>query len=873
MVHCADSIKISNDVAKINVAPHTEYWVDTSRERTFEQILQDPPDFTDLKSNAANFGMTGHAYWFRFDLDMQQTESPIWLLAIEYSNLDFVDFYMIHEDGSIVSRSSGDRRKFSERQFQHRYPLFQIPLQKGEKASIYLRVQTDGATEVPMHLVTKSAFFAADHDEQYFRGIFFGVLGIMFLYNLALWIGSRNIEYLALGFWMLSFLGLKTSIDGLALEYFWGNSIWWSNLATPFFLNFGYFMPAACAYTFLPMRDFPRLRKFTQATLVTFLAFMFLCFFLPYRALPIYIAIGTSSMIVIMVSSVYVWLKGFRPARFFFTAWIMILLGAIVYALQKNGITPVHFLGTYALEIGGIVQSVLLSLGQSEKIYEINRAIRKANEKALAAQIEVNRVTENMKAELEKQVLERTHTIRTIIDNVRSGFLLIGPDHCVMEGFTKSCRDILGQTIEIGMQFTELFDLDKRSRDHVDLSLDQVFTDLLPEEASLRQIGERFSIKDRIIKCQAAVVRNNDGHVQSILFTLNDNTELEQAENENFHNQSLLNIIRDQLAFKAFIQEALEELQQAMQAISNSKNHQTNLLLHTLKGNFASFGLNAISEHIHELEWKDTLCASDLQSLSTAIQAFIDANQDIFGFDHRTIGEESYHIRKADLDEIKSKLQTTNDPKVMTEILQEWEHELRQTPVKRLIHHLEDNLYRLAHKMNKEVSFKVIGGHTMIDQERYRDVFQNLVHLIRNSIDHGIEYPEDRGDKPTQGQITFEVEKNESVLKMSLADDGAGIDLEKLKQRILSKGLLPACEFEQLDKDSLLKYIFVEGFSTREDVTILSGRGMGLPALKSSVDELAGKITVNTKTGLGTRVEIEFPLSPANQLSPSKHSA
>ncbi|NRA67392.1 MAG: Hpt domain-containing protein [Pseudobacteriovorax sp.] len=876
-VQASDVLRLDGKSLRYNVSPHTSYMIDESQQLTIDDVLDEANEkhFSPLPEKSANFGMTGHAYWFRFNVLQTEIIDDSWLFAIEYSHLDYIDLYIDNGGPELIHKRSGDRFPFSQREINHRYFLFNLPVETNRPASIYLRVQSGGAAEIPMHLVTKSAFFDIDHDEQYLRGIFFGVLGIMCLYNLALWAGARSAEYLSIGLWMLSFLALKLSVDGLGIEYFWGDSIWWSNQSTIVAIAVSYFFPVYCAFVFLPLKEFPKNRVFVKGLIVLYSLTMCASFFAPYKVLPAIMAAGLAGLTYTICMSLYIYLKGFRPARFFFLAWITLVVMAVLYGMQKNGLIPVSFVVTYGLEIGGIMQALLLSLGQSEKIYEINKSIRKAKEKALQAQIEVNKVTESMKHELERQVEDRTRTIRTIVDNVQSGFLVVNTNYEVEEGFTKSCEKILGRSIHAGVHFADLFDMDSRGREHIELSLDQVFYDRLPEDVSLKQIGERFTAHNRVVKCEGSVIRGPDSSVRAVLFTVNDSTVLELTERENKNNRTLLHIVRDRLAFKIFAIEAIDQIKALSIGIGESTDENLAFILHTLKGNFASFGLETFVTAIHELENKSELSSDDLLELENSFLAFINENSEVFGLDPTNLEEKNYVIKRSTIDQLHATLEDEDSIDGALKSFRQWEASIRRLPARKIFYHLEENLYLLAKKMQKKVQFELQGGNILLDEEYLRYVIQNLVHVIRNSIDHGIEFPEDRGSKSEHGLIKVTVEEEVEGIRITVTDDGSGINTNLLRKRLSERQILSHDESKKLSDSEILDYIFYEGFSTRNEATLISGRGVGLAALKKAVEDRNGEIKVRSSVGQGTdfSIRIPIPMSEAYPASIEKTSA
>ena len=169
----------------------------------------------------------------------------------------------------------------------------------------------------------------------------------------------------------------------------------------------------------------------------------------------------------------------------------------------------------------------------------------------------------------------------------------------------------------------------------------------------------------------------------------------------------------------------------------------------------------------------------------------------------------------------------------------------------------------LARKLGKLVAFEVIGENTGVDRDILEKLEAPLNHLIRNSLDHGLETPEDRqaaGKSPT-GTIRLEARHRAGMLQIQLSDDGRGIDPEKLRTRVLNLGLATNEIAAKLNDGELLEFLFLPGFSTKDKVTEISGRGVGLDVVQTMVREVSGSVRVTSKLGKGSRFTLEMPIT------------
>ncbi len=171
----------------------------------------------------------------------------------------------------------------------------------------------------------------------------------------------------------------------------------------------------------------------------------------------------------------------------------------------------------------------------------------------------------------------------------------------------------------------------------------------------------------------------------------------------------------------------------------------------------------------------------------------------------------------------------------------------------------------LAHETNKEVNLILKGEDTELDKTLIEEINDPLVHLIRNSVDHGIELPDKRQEegKDRAGTVVLSAEQEGNQIVITIEDDGKGIDPEFIKEKAISKGLITRERAKELSKTEAYNLIFMPGFSTAEKVTNVSGRGVGLDVVKTNVSKLRGIISIESAVGEGTKFIIKLPLTLA----------
>jgi two-component system chemotaxis sensor kinase CheA len=168
-----------------------------------------------------------------------------------------------------------------------------------------------------------------------------------------------------------------------------------------------------------------------------------------------------------------------------------------------------------------------------------------------------------------------------------------------------------------------------------------------------------------------------------------------------------------------------------------------------------------------------------------------------------------------------------------------------------------------AAELGKDVALEIVGADTELDKAVVERIADPLMHLVRNALDHGLEKPDDRlaAGKPAQGRLTLSACHESGSVLIRIIDDGRGIQRDKVLQRAWQRGLVP--QGVQPPEEDVLRLIFEPGFSTAEQVTNLSGRGVGMDVVRSNIEALRGSIHITSEPGQGSCMEIRLPLTLA----------
>ncbi|MCS3846451.1 two-component system chemotaxis sensor kinase CheA [Xanthomonas campestris] len=189
----------------------------------------------------------------------------------------------------------------------------------------------------------------------------------------------------------------------------------------------------------------------------------------------------------------------------------------------------------------------------------------------------------------------------------------------------------------------------------------------------------------------------------------------------------------------------------------------------------------------------------------------------------------------------------------------------RMQPVSKVFSRFPKVARDVARTLSKEVELELIGAETELDRNLVEALADPLVHLVRNAIDHGIESPalREATGKPRSGHVRLSAQQEGDYVSIEIQDDGAGIDPERLREIARNKGLIDAEAAARLSTDECLHLIFMPGFSTKAEVTDISGRGVGMDVVQSRIRELSGQIQIQSELGRGSRFMIRVPLTLA----------
>lgn len=288
-----------------------------------------------------------------------------------------------------------------------------------------------------------------------------------------------------------------------------------------------------------------------------------------------------------------------------------------------------------------------------------------------------------------------------------------------------------------------------------------------------------------------------------------------------------------------------------------------------------------IGQHLSELKQEIKRLEMQLSNLGSEIQSYIAVSQDFGGghqyvesieFDRYTQLDQMSNVLRETAYDISNVVNVMSDAHAHTEnillnqarISTELQHRLsdtRLTPFESIVPRLGRITRQVAEELGKQVDFKVVRSEGEMDRNILEQLIPSLDHILRNAIDHGIESKEERRKKgkPEVGKVEVNFIRKGTYAAIEIQDDGAGIDVLAVRKKAIEIGRLK--KDESLTDDELLRLILEPGFSTRDTVTEISGRGVGLDVVNTAINELGGSISIESEKNKGTRIIVRFPFT------------
>ncbi len=385
--------------------PAMHVWADPEGLADIHSVRQLPESaWQPVARRDASFGYSKHAYWLRFSLHNPADEAIDWVLLIGNPLLDFLDAYGL--DGDRVYRA-GDQRPFDERWVTHRQLVLPFSLAAGEERELILRMQTNGSANLSASLMSSEGF---NHHEQrmlLLQGLFFGALLVMLIYNLSIFVITRDRNYLWYSLFVACFSFYQFIQLGFALQWLWPQALAWHQLSFPLSSALATLFGILFTYGVLDLKTGPAAYTWICRTLMACSVLVIvLAFCAPYTVALI------GSFVLVVVCAVFAclftllrWRDGYQPAKLFALGWSALILASLFSILSGTGIIANSLLTLHAQQIGSLFELVIFSIALGSRIRLAQHAQQRAQEQLYANEHEL-RLEQAKSLDLQKQINE-----------------------------------------------------------------------------------------------------------------------------------------------------------------------------------------------------------------------------------------------------------------------------------------------------------------------------------------------------------------------------------------------------------------------------------------------------------------------------------
>lgn len=434
-------VSLDEKLSTYNLDGALSYYEDPASSLSLGEILDKGADsWSPLDGAVPNFGFSESVYWLKFVMCSPQGDGESLVLEVKYPLLDSITLFGLAGRNVVFEESTGDSIRFSERPVEHRNFIFYLPNSPTETLSFYLRVETESAVQAPLALYTGTKFAKHNQSSLLLQGLYFGIILAMMLYNGFLFFSLRELPYLLYVLFTISYFNFQGVFQGFFQQFVF-DSIWWQSHALLIFGFTSILFANLFADSFLNLsRHNQRISRILRGIAVVAALSAPLASVLPYvHMVKMMLAIAIPSSLLIMFAGVKLWWVGHLPARIFTIAWSTLLVSFILASLGKFGLLPRSFWTENIMQLGGVLEVVLLSIALGERINE---------EKRHRILIE-----QNLATSLEEQVQERTLELNRALGELENTNTVLETEQDKLE---TALQEISGNHEELEQTYNEL---------------------------------------------------------------------------------------------------------------------------------------------------------------------------------------------------------------------------------------------------------------------------------------------------------------------------------------------------------------------------------------------------------------------------------
>ncbi len=453
----------------------------------------------------------------------------------------------------------------------------------------------------------------------------------------------------------------------------------------------------------------------------------------------------------------------------------------------------------------------------------------------------------------ERQLEQTTEQMRRVLDNTNQGMFVVDMNGVVGSERSRACSAWFGDD-EAPLASEYMGSFDEKAGAWFDLAFDAVAQGMLPPDFTIPQLPTRLEGTKTQLEVDYAPIFDSDEELTHVLVVVSDITDHLAAERAKEKERDVVELTRRLLRDRTGLEQFFEEIESLLVKLREPSIDLVSCkrFLHTIKGNCALFGATAFAARCHEIESgveadaavpkAETVAAlkREWENMMSPIKQMLESSD-------RSVVE----LTDSELSGFVALVDGAS-PEQMKAVARSW----RNPPVRNMLALLGEQSARIALRLNKEVDIVIRDNGLRLPLKAWRPFWSALVHVLRNALDHGMEMPDDRvaNNKSRRGLITLEasVDKEEVILRFT--DDGPGINWPKVEAKYFERvgsGPKPS-------RAVLTQELLRNGFSSRQEVSELSGRGVGLDAVAHACASVGGKMDVISEPGEGTQFIFRF---------------
>ena len=788
-------------------------------------------------------------HWAYFKINNPTDQVIVVYLEASYSALDKLTLYTVNDTGVILSEETlGDRIAFSKRPIQYRHPIYNLTLQPGINHFL-TKIDTASMVVMDFTIYSDADLKNTKLKELVLVGLLLGGIATIFFYNLFLFVTTRDRNYGVYVIYVGSYFIFAMSYYGLAPYFLFNEAEQAPLTGWDLYCMIDLISIGAIAFTLCFLEGLkkhaPILFRCLQFFLVVAVLNAVLNLLILHGSIP---ATKKVTLIVSLLMGIFLVgagvrraLQGYTPAIYFSFAWVFVITGNVLVLMSSQGILERNFLTAWGQLIGANLEMILLSFALGARINLMKAEKLKAEQDSLKAaeekkklQAELITTQEDNIRTLDAKVKEKTRAIREILTHINQGIFTFKEDLTLGAEFSDHLIDFLKEDRLAGRPLEgALFGKTNLSKDDISQSISTLGMSFgqIKEfgwDINEHALAKEFEIKgdnDTTLYIEAdwGPITDDDGFLDKVLVSLRDVTEIRKlkamAEAKGQEAAMLLEMLSNDLdKTQKFLSRTLKGWYIVDQTLNKymedtTESHATLFReYHTVKGNARSLGFKGIATAIHDLETQlKDLHGEVSESKVEALAVTSKETQKLINKYHTIFENKFARFMELETSGIKGQLFESFFGGSMT-----------------------SSVNSIANDLNKPhpvINIENPQGF-MIMNDEIEEVFINILnHLTRNSLDHGIEEADERKrkGKNASGEISIRISINENKeVKINFSDDGRGLNLSRIYDLGIQKRLFN----ESVNANELIETIFQPGFSTCQKTSMISGRGIGMDAVR-----------------------------------------